>query len=432
MGRARRLHTQFYLAIVATLAVFVLANFVFWYIPGSSRGEAWTMDTAAQLADSLLPAASTPPADQQRAIEALQRRLGMDLALYNASGQLIGTAGGIQRLTPDRLSQRGWTFSHTGPLWILQLSGERRLVVRPHHVSRTQHARVLLVPISIVLAFALGAYPIARRLTRRLAGLQAGVDRLGTGDLSTRVDVTGHDEIAALARSFNASAERIEALVKSHKMLLANCSHELRTPLARIRLGLERMSQQAMEENTPANRALHEELTRSIAELDELIGEMLLSSRLDALHTLERSEEVDLLALAAEEASHFDRSVEGEPVIVNGDPSLLRRLVRNLLDNAERHAGGATRIAVHRSSSAEAELTIEDHGRGVSENEREKIFEPFYRAAAANPATKGFGLGLALVRQIARAHGGEVRYSPAPQGGSRFIVTIPAMASGGS
>jgi two-component system OmpR family sensor kinase len=121
---------------------------------------------------------------------------------------------------------------------------------------------------------------------------------------------------------------------------LANCSHELRTPLARIRLG--------------SDRAVHDELARSIAELDELIGEMLLSSRLDALRTLERSEEVDLLALAAEEAAHVDRSVEGTPVIIRGDPSLLRRLLRNLLENAQRHAGGATHVCVYKNVSGEA------------------------------------------------------------------------------
>jgi signal transduction histidine kinase len=153
---------------------------------------------------------------------------------------------------------------------------------------------------------------------------------------------------------------------------------------------------------------------------------MLLSSRLDALRTLERSEEVDLLALAAEEASHFDRSVEGQPLIIHGDPGLLRRLLRNLLDNAQRHAGGATDVRVHKNASGDAELIVEDGGGGVSEDEREKIFEPFYRSSRADPMTKGFGLGLALVRRIARAHGGEVRYSAMTGGGSCFTTTFPA------
>jgi signal transduction histidine kinase len=418
MWLARRLHVQFYVAILATLAVFLLANILFWNVAGTSRGDMWSMDTAAQLADTLLPPGSASPAEQQRAMQDLRQRLGMDMALYDTGDQLIGSAGHVPPLETQRLREKGWMLAHGGAIWILHLSDGRRLVVRPQHMARASHERMFLVPISIVLAFALGAYPIARRLTRRLARLQAGVEQLGAGDLSTRVPVSGHDEIAVLARSFNASAERIEALVQSHKMLLANCSHELRTPLARIRLGLERMSHDA-------DPALHDELARSIAELDQLIGEMLLSSRLDAMRTLERSESVDLLALVAEEASHFDRSVEGQPVIIRGDPSLLRRLMRNLLDNAQRHAGGATRVSVDGDASGNAELSVDDHGVGVAEDERERIFEPFYRSTRAGTASKGFGLGLALVRQIARAHGGEVRYSPLPEGGSRFIVTFP-------
>jgi signal transduction histidine kinase len=419
MLRVRRLHIQFYVAILATLAVFLLASVLFWHLAGTgtSRGETWSVDTAAQLADKLLPPANTSQAEQQQVLDNLHRQLGIALALYDPRGQLVGRAGNIPLLEPQGLDQKGWTLAHGGPLLIVPLSDERRLVVRPQHPPHAPGLRVLIVPIALVLAFALGAYPIARRLTRRLARLQAGVEQLGAGDLSARVPVTGHDELAALARSFNASAERIEALVKSHRLLLANCSHELRTPLARIRLGLERMAPNS-------DGALQDEIARSIAELDELIGEMLLSSRLDALRTLERSEEVDLLALAAEEASHFDRSVEGTPVTIQGDPSLLRRLVRNLLENAQCHAGGATRVCVHKNASGETELSVDDHGIGVAEEEREKIFEPFYRSPRAGAAVKRFGLGLAIVRQIARAHGGDVRYSPLTEGGSRFTVTF--------
>ena len=420
MLRVRRLHIQFYVAILATLAVLLLLGVLLWHLSGTgtSRGEMWSMDTAAQLADALLPPATTPQTEQQQVLDNLHRQLGIALALYDPRGQLIGRAGNIPKLEPQGLEQKGWMLSHGGPLWIVPLSDERRLVVRPQHPPHAPGLRVLILPIAVVLAFALGAYPIARRLTRRLARLQAGVEQFGGGDFSTRVSVTGHDEVAALARSFNASAERIEALVKSHRLLLANCSHELRTPLARIRLGLERIAPHS-------DRAVHDELARSIAELDELIGEMLLSSRLDALRTLERSEEVDLLALAAEEAAHVDRAVEGTPVIIRGDPILLRRLLRNLLENAQRHAGGATHVCVRKNVSGKAELSVEDHGIGVAEDEREKIFEPFYRSSRAGAPTKGFGLGLALARQIARAHGGEVRYSPLTGGGSRFTVTFP-------
>jgi len=134
---------------------------------------------------------------------------------------------------------------------------------------------------------------------------------------------------------------------------------------------------------------------------------------------------VDLLALAAEEAAPFDRSVEGRPVVMRGDPGLLRRMIRNLLANAERHGGGASRIHVDADASGPARLVVEDRGPGVADTDRERIFEPFYRGRTAGATLEGSGLGLAIVRQIARAHGGDVAFTPVEGGGSRFTVTLP-------
>jgi two-component system, OmpR family, sensor histidine kinase RstB len=239
--------------------------------------------------------------------------------------------------------------------------------------------------------------------------------QFGSGNLAARVKVEGRDEVASLAKSFNDSAERIEQLMRAHQLLIANCSHELRTPLARIRLGLERLAG-----SDPKASA---EIARSIAELDALIGEMLLSSRLDVAQKLERAEPVDLLALAAEEAAHFDLEVSGDAVTLNADSMLLRRLVRNLLENAAVHAGGATSLTV-RKAEHRATLVVEDAGSGIPAEDRERIFEPFYRASTATQAS-GAGLGLSIVRQIARAHGGTVEYAPREGGGSRFVVTLP-------
>src|SRR5262249_51049143 len=169
------------------------------------------------------------------------------------------------------------------------------------------------------------AFRLRSRLTRRLERLQVGVQSLGAGDLSARVKVEGRDEVAKLANSFNQAAGRIEALVQAHKMLLANASHELRTPLTRIRLGLE------LAKEDPARKA---ELEKDIAELDLLVDEILLASRLDAVEHLNHAEEIDLLALAAEECARYDGcSIEGKPILVRGDPSLLRRMIRNLVEN---------------------------------------------------------------------------------------------------
>ena len=197
---------------------------------------------------------------------------------------------------------------------------------RPHRPSGLALAAFLG---AIALAVALGAWPIVRRLTRRLERLQHGVESLGAGDLAARVKVEGRDEVARLAQSFNQAAARIENLVGAHKLLLANASHELRTPLTRIRLGLE------LVEAQPERKA---ELEKDIAELDQLVDEILLVSRLDAADQLDVREDIDLAALAAEECARYDDcSVEGKPVTVRGDPMLLRRMIRNLVENADLH-----------------------------------------------------------------------------------------------
>jgi signal transduction histidine kinase len=257
---------------------------------------------------------------------------------------------------------------------------------------------VALVVLFIVVAIA--AHPVVRRLTRRLERLQDGVETLGRGDLSARVKVEGRDEIARLAMSFNRAAGRIEELLDAHKMLLANVFHELRTPLTRIRMGVELMKLDA----DPARRAA---LERDIAEIDELIEGILLNSRLDALREPEVKEELDLLALAAEECARYEGcSVTGDSVTVHGDAVLLRRLLRNLLEIGLRHGKPPVSVSV-KHEAGRAALRVSDHGPGIASSETETMFEPFRRARHANAA--GTGLGLSLVRKIARHHGGDAR-----------------------
>src|SRR5262249_25381235 len=135
----------------------------------------------------------------------------------------------------------------------------------------------------IALAVAICAYPVVRGLTRRLERLQTGVETLGAGDLTARVNVKGRDEVARLADSFNRAAGRIEELVGGHRLLLANASHELRTPLSRIRLGLE-LLQRSGDAKYKAN------IEQDIGELEALIDEILLASRLDIMPTLQATE----------------------------------------------------------------------------------------------------------------------------------------------
>lgn len=287
----------------------------------------------------------------------------------------------------------------------------------------TRGPQGLLWTLAIVaLAVAIGTYPIIRRLTQRLEDLRRSVERWGEGDLSVRVKEGGTDEVAFLARRFNHAAERVETLVKTHKSLLANASHELRSPLARIRMGLELMD----GESTIGSR---KEIQRNIAELDQLIDEILLASRLDARESdMGTIEQVDLTGLAAEECARaraeLVESNQGQPIVVDGVPRLLRRAIRNLLENARRYSDGPVTVEVTREGS-QAVLRVGDHGPGVPPAERERIFEPFYRLSGASERAGGVGLGLALVRSIVIRHQGSVRCEAQPGGGAMFVLNVP-------
>ena len=276
------------------------------------------------------------------------------------------------------------------------------------------------------LAVALGSYPIIRRLTLRLESLQSGVERWGTGDLSTRLNADGNDEVAFLAQRFNLAAQRIETLMNSHKSLLANASHELRSPLARIRMSLELMN---LDTSSPQRI----EISRSITELDQLIDEILLASRLDARQAdAEPFESLDLTGLAAEECARANAelglSTTGQSLVIQGSPRLLRRMMRNLLENAKRYGQGDVTLELTQKRIGTLDLAViavHDFGPGVPPNQRERIFEPFYRLPGASEREGGVGLGLALVKSISERHGGRVRCEARLGGGATFVVELP-------
>lgn len=284
----------------------------------------------------------------------------------------------------------------------------------------------------IGLAVALGLYPVVRRLTQRLEGLQRGVQRWGDGDLSVRVPVQGDDEVADLSQRFNAAAERIEGLMASQKSLLANASHELRSPLARIRMGLELISVPAADASV--QQRTRTEILRNMSELDQLIDEILLASRLDAKEVdIGKVEAVDLVGLCAEECARVGAMLEVPQGLaqleVRGVAKLLRRMVRNLLENARRYGAagpdGGDVVLSLAQQGLWLHIQVCDQGPGVPEAWRERIFEPFFRLPGASERVGGVGLGLSLVKSIAERHGGAVHCADRPGGGACFKVSLP-------
>ena len=354
-----------------------------------------------------------------------------EVLVRNKAGDIIGTA----QTKPGRRPADGLEFDVTtidGHTFNLILPRPSRPAGQAGSPQGARPDRLFGAPsffwlLGLVsLAVALGSYPIIRRLTQRLEALQRGVERWGEGDLSARVNADGKDEVAFLGERFNQAAQRIETLMNSHKSLLANASHELRSPLARIRMSLELMN---LETASPQRI----EISRSITELDQLIDEILLASRLDAKQAdAEPFESLDLTGLAAEECARagaeLGLSAVGQSLVLQGSPRLLRRLIRNLLENAKRYGQGDVTLELTQkqvNSQAFAVIAVCDRGPGVLPEQRERIFEPFYRLPGASEREGGVGLGLALVKSISERHGGIARCEARAGGGATFVVELP-------
>jgi signal transduction histidine kinase len=452
----KSLYLRIYLTVVVVLLLFAFASGLLFQRQIdqervrsesllSERMEAW-----GDLIQRSLPGQDAPADEQAAALKDWSQRLRIPLALDDPNGTRIGASESYLRRQAEP-GARGFEvrLDDGRTLWVMRpglrqrASGPRAgpvdggtpgagpggprsrapeplpLPFVPPDWQRGVGLAVLLV--ILFLAVSAGAYPVVRRLTRRLEALKQGVERFGAGDLRQRVDVTGRDEVAAVASSFNQAAAKVEALVRSHQSLLANASHELRSPLARMKMAVS-----MLDDASPAQRdKLKREIDTNVAELDALVEEVLLASRLDAAVTaLDPSEKVDLLALAAEEAARVDATVDGVSLTVTGDERLLRRALRNLLENARRYGGGEVVVLTARVAGR-AEVRVCDRGPGVPEALRDRIFEAFYRLPGHAEQAGGVGLGLSLVRQIAERHSGSVRCEAREGGGSCFVLSVP-------
>ena len=411
----RRLYLQIYLAFLGVVVLCVLsAGAVSWALTEERDELSPFMRGAAGLLVEGLP---DEPGARAAALRDRAARLSLDLSLWGADGALVAASG--QTPVDPRGHGEGWTHGHGGPGLAVKLDDGRWLVgTAAPGVARARHGRFFALLAVLLGVMAAGVYPVARRITRRIEALERGVARWGAGDLSARVPVCGKDEVAALAARFNAAADRVEGLVEAQRRVLASASHELRSPLARLRMAVE-----LLDDADPDRAALVADARVDVAELDLLIGDLLLSARLESGSAAR--EPVELGGLVAEEGARVGATVTAAEVVVDGDPRALRRMVRNLLENARRHGGGGAVEATVEALPNGARVVIADRGPGIPEALRERIFEPFYRPAGHREGDDGgVGLGLALVRQVAKAHAGLAYCEGREGGGARFVVEI--------
>lgn len=409
----RRLWVQLWLAFLGVAAGTAIAAGAV----GRVVGHRDTFESGAAAIRVLASSALAGDREIDARLGDLSQRTQLDLAMWTEDGRLIARAGAedLQSHPPDRAGDDvDWRAVRGGPTWQVHLDDGRWLVARPARPPR--HGVGLAMFTATLGVTAAGCYAIARRITRRLELLESGVERFGAGELATRVPVDGDDEVARVAERFNRAASRIQALVDAQRRTLASASHELRSPLARIRMAVA-----LLDDGGPERAALVRAAEADVEELDRLVGDLLLAGRLQAGAL--RQEDLDLGRLVRERAArHPGVTVEGEARII-GDRIGLTHAIDNLLENARRHAGGADRIDLANTDSM-VTVSVGDRGPGIDAAIAERIFEPFFRPADHDEGRDGgVGLGLALVREVAAAHGGQARCLPRAGGGTWFYLT---------
>ncbi|NGY05884.1 sensor histidine kinase [Solimonas terrae] len=436
----RRLLLWFCAANVATLLVSVGAsNAIAWYTYG--RATDWAK--LAQDADAQYIGGGRDGLAQWAEARRLDVRL--EATLFENGQSVLG--GPLLPEIEDQLP-RLLTGEHVALQLTphLLLIGERVIgrdgVARqlvglrgpaPFHLRRETMLGVQIA-LSLLVIGAVG-WAFARGIAVPLAALQAAAQRMAGGDLAARVGApfdAGSDELALLAREFDRMAERIEALVTHERRLLQDVSHELRSPLARLHLILE-FAQRERAQGADAD-AQFARAEQEIARLDHLIGELLALSRVDAELPSMPMQAVDLVAIAGDglkraelEARQRGCTLQLEaPATLEavGDARLLARALDNLLGNAIKFGAGAAIVVSVRKRGTQAELDVRDHGPGVPEPDLPKLFRPFYRGSNA-ARTGGYGLGLAIVERVMRAHHGAARVDNAEGGGLRLVLSLP-------
>ena len=277
--------------------------------------------------------------------------------------------------------------------------------------------RVALWFVLTALAVSPFAYLFARRLAGPIRLFADAAERLGRDPRAEPLEVKGPAEIRVAATAFNEMQERLRRYVEDRTAMVGAIAHDLRTPLTRLRFRIE-----GLPEDQRAK------MSYDIDQMEEMISAALTFVR-DASRPGERTqmELSSLLESLCDEMAETGASTEvesGEKVVLEGDPMALRRLFSNLLENAVKF-GGAARTRVFRDAS-NAFVEIEDDGPGIPPADREKVFEPFYRREPSRSRqTGGIGLGLAVVRSIARGHGGDVDLVNRAGGGLTARVQLP-------
>jgi two-component system OmpR family sensor kinase len=442
------------LAIVAVVAVVVF---------GRSRRDSPPFPTSiARFVAETVARSRHDPRALRAELDRTRRDTGFELTIYDDGGRLLGstTATPPPPVPPADLDARA------GAPRPLPGSGTGlfRRLIRPapgptrdnvirlspagdHAILKNERPRppgpgfdVTLVLLSLGVASLI----LATMITRPLQRISEAAQRFGRGDLTARAGLHRQDEFGALSRAFDEMATRLTQLLAGQRELVASVSHELRTPLSRIRVALDL----ANEGDAEAARESLRDIAEDLAELEELVNDVLAMARLDAAANGQpgiprlRTQRVDGHALVKKAAARFraahpDRAlqvvpVDGPPsgIMLDADPNLLRRVLENLLENSHKYSGPDTPIELQlRIEGPAAVFSVVDLGQGIAAGDLPHVFEPFFRADRSRTrGTGGVGLGLALSKRVVEAHGGQIQIRSEPDRGTTVSFSVPLAA----
>ncbi|MDR6175969.1 signal transduction histidine kinase [Nocardioides zeae] len=354
------------------------------------------------------------------------------VASSGTGGRSLPRSEGTTRLDGDRYTVAVEDVEHEGTRYDVAVA------VSLDDASDSVTALVPLLAVGLPVAVLLvGAttWVVTGRALRPVEAIRAQVASIGGDDLAARVPVPpSRDEVARLATTMNGMLERLEHSAEQQRRFVSDTSHELRSPLA----GLRQTAEVARSHPAAIDQAeLTEAVLEETARMQHLVEQMLVLTRTAEGGGGRRQGDVDLDDLLLAEATRLrrlrpDLAVDSSRVVparAHGDGPALAQVVRNLADNAARHAAGTVRLSLEDGASGHVDVVVEDDGSGVPADDRERVFERFVRLDEARARDDGgSGLGLAIVREVARAHGGDARVEAGDLGGARFVVRLPAVA----
>lgn len=310
------------------------------------------------------------------------------------------------------------------------LDGDYEIIFASPKFAEPPHINLTTPAIGIVSIIVLSAcYFGVRWLVRPIGWIKEGTARIGQGELDYRIPTTRRDDLGELAADINHMADDVREMLEAKRQLLLAISHELRSPLTRAKVALEFLEDESVKAN----------LMQDIKEMERLIADLLESERLNTRHSKLQLAPVDLGEIVGRVVKSEFAGQEGrialrlpaEPIIMQGDATRLRLLVKNLLENALRYtpADGQPVEVEAALAGGHAEIRVCDHGRGMSPQDLTRATEPFYRAdPARSRSTGGLGLGLYLCRRIAEAHRGTIGIASEIGSGTQVTVRLPLAA----